>query len=151
MSHLPDGSPSWLPQAERWLVGGAMLSTSQDVISAAAVVTPADFRDGALGGIWEALVSLDECPCWVHVAKAMDSRLLDEIGGEPALVEIAYSQGSYLYANRVGLEAHATLVREWGEKRRRVQELAAEARAVYENGASGPSWSSRFTPNERYA
>jgi hypothetical protein len=133
MSHLPDGSPAWLPQCERWLVGAAMLSTTEDVISAAGICTPSDFRDEVLGGIWGALVGLEECPCWVHAARAMPARLLDDIGGEPELVEIAYSQGAYLYANHAGLDAHASLVREWGEKRRKIQSLSSEVRAVYQN------------------
>src|SRR5690606_26111027 len=103
----------WLPRVERWLAGAAMLSKLEDVQTAAAVCTPDDFRDEALGRIW-AVVPFIECPCWVHVAEAMPKEDLEEVGGEPALVEIAYTQGAFLYANKVGLEAHAEIVREWG-------------------------------------
>src|SRR5690606_6140289 len=77
-----------------------------------------------------------ECPCWVHVAEAMPKEDLEEVGGEPALVEIAYTQGAFLYANKVGLEAHAEIVREWGVKRREIQALSDRARAIYETRPS---------------
>jgi hypothetical protein len=129
---LLDGSPEWLPRCERALVGAALQSSLEDVVTAAAVCTPEDFRDEHLSIIWSAISRLDECPCWVHVANVLGNQL-DDIGGEPELVELAFGQGAYVFANKVGLESHAELVREWGEKRRKFASLGAEARDLFEN------------------
>lgn len=132
---MPDGSPIWLPQVERWLVGGAMLSKPEDVQTAAATCTSDDFLDRALAPLWDVLPYL-ECPCWLHASEALNDSDLDALGGEPGLVELAYTHNSYLYANKVGLEAHAGMVHEWGEKRRKLQALSQEAAAVYEGRPS---------------
>ena len=121
---LPDGSPEWLPQVERWLVGGALLSRTEDIVNAAAVCSPDDFRDELLGKAWASLPYM-ECPCVAHLVR--------ELGDEyaPEFVELAGAQGAWLYATKVGLEAHASLVHEWGEKRRKIRDLSEQAKAVY--------------------
>ena len=127
---LPDGSPTWLPQVERWLVGGAMLAEQPDVQTAAAVCTPADFRDESLGLIWSVMPYL-EVPGLAFVAQALGDRI-DDAGGEPRLVDLAFAQGAYMYRSAVCLEAHAGLVHDWGERRRAPQRLSEQARAVHE-------------------
>lgn len=122
---LPDGAPEWLPQVERWLVGAAMLSSHEDVVTAFASCLPEDFRDEQLGRFWAELPFLEECPCAAHLTIRMGA----EHG--PELVELAFAQGAWLYASRACMEAHAVLVHQWGEKRRRLHALSQEAHEVY--------------------
>jgi hypothetical protein len=128
-SSLTDGSPIWLPQVENWFIGGAMLAESPDVVSVAGTVAPEDFRDETLGTIWSVMPYLENTG-FAFVAQALGDRI-DEVGGEPRLVELAFAQGAYLYRAPVFLEAHAMLVRREGEKRRRLRALSEEAQAVY--------------------
>ncbi len=122
---LPDGTPAWLPQIERWLVGAAMLSSQEDVVTVSASCLPGDFRDEQLGRFWAELPFLDDCPCAAHLTIRMGA----EYG--PELVELAFAQGAWLYASRACMESHAVLVHQWGEKRRRLQALSQEAQEVY--------------------
>lgn len=117
---LPDGAHETTPQVERWLVGAAMVAQPQDVKLAAAVVEPRDFRDPFLGECWGHLPFMD-CPCAACLTRAMGEQWA------PDIVELAFREGAYLYSSAVCLEAHATIVRKEGEKRRALQAVVAEA------------------------
>lgn len=138
---LTDGSPEWLPMCEERLVGAALLSEAADVVAAAAVVTPEDFRDPLLARIWGVLPYLTECPCIVHAADALDrDRAFHEAGGVKLLVELTGSWGAFLYAGRASLEAHAALVRKQADIRRQVRQVVAEANEkVQAIRATGPT------------
>lgn len=125
----------WLPKVERALTGGALLAAREDVVMAASIVTPADFVDETLGMVWEVLPYVDE-PSAFFVAQALwENGNYEAVGGEPRLVELSASWGLLMYSAPVFLEAHAEMVHEWGEKRRRLAALQVEAKAIYESGA----------------
>lgn len=128
-----DGTPLYVVWAEQWLVGGAMLARATDV--PVATVEREDFHDAALGAMWAAIAEVAAAgvePSLPFVAQRLNAwGEIDRVGGEPALAILAGTELAMAYSGGAALEAHAELVREWGEKRRRIDELAREVREVY--------------------
>jgi hypothetical protein len=135
---------------EERLVGAALVSFREHVMTAAGTVTPADFRDPVLAKVWE-VVAFEECPCAFHVAAALAGDIeFERICGVTGLVEMTKHGSTFLYANE-GLVSHAALVRREGERRRAVDQIISDANHRVAELRGSQTWSSRFTPHERYA
>lgn len=128
---LEDNSPLYLKWAEEWLIGGAMCAP-QDQAMLAPLVTPADFRDDSLGIIWSALC---DAPTTMvpDVADLLLARgLLEEIGGETRLTELAFTTWAFMYAGEPSLRANAGVVKNWSDRRRRIRVNGEENRDLLE-------------------
>ena len=129
---LSDGSPLYLKFAEEWLVGGAMCAPQDHALIASLIVEPSDFRDASLGAIWSAICDAPTTmvPDVAHLL--LERGLLDEVGGEPRLTELAFSTWAFMYAGLPSLEANAGVVKDWSNRRRLVRAAGETARAVLE-------------------
>lgn len=134
-SILPDGTPHYALWAEDWLIGGVLLAGRPEHVLGLPVECR-DFRDQTCGVIWKAVLTASEhgAPTIPAVAAELDRMgWLDRIGAEPRLMELTGDAQAYLMAaTDVGMTIHAEVVREWGEKRRAIQSLSLQAKAVYE-------------------
>lgn len=151
-SILSDGAPVWLPWAEAWLVGAAFWAAPDDIQIASIDVQPEDFRDETLGLIWRACLDLDVVSIATVCAYLLErceqcrgmcefsdrgfslkhGNLLDYIGGEPRIVELATAPSAFMYAGPVSMLAHAEVVKDWSERRTGVMQAQEDAQAAYE-------------------
>lgn len=119
---MPDGTPQYVVWAERWLAGASMLVAESVIDDALKIVSPEDFGTLRLAAVWRAVQTVrarHDDPSLPVVAMALlEAGELDRIGGEPFLADIASEELTFCYAHPDAMEAHATLIHEWGERRR---------------------------------
>lgn len=129
---LTDGSPLYLVEAEELIVGGALLANPDDVRAVA--LSPRDFRDTSLGAIWtairEGIAEDNDCSIPVVAWKLDGHGWLDSVGAEPRLTDLA---GKALYMTAgVFLEAHASIIKDWSNRRAAIKQASQVAKAAYE-------------------
>lgn len=126
---LTDGAPYYLKAAEEYVVGGGMLASREEVQSVN--LSPREFRDTSLGAIWACIRESDE-PTLPLVAACLHSRgWLDEVGGEPRLVELSGSV-SLLYGGLPWMQAHASIIKDWANRRAAIKSASDAAKAAYD-------------------
>ena len=135
-----DGTPDFALDAERWLVGGALLASPEAVLEAGRLATGDDFYDHLHGLVWNTLHVLAAAgkePSIATVSYALNQAgKLDEVGGEPALVQLASDPLAFLYAGEPSLCAHAGIVADYGKRRRAAREQLQQAQEMA-RGAQG--------------
>lgn len=128
---LSDGMPIFVKWSEEELIGSALCAANDNVLVAALIVSPEDFRDSSLRTIWRAIIDSEAALLPVVCNLLYERGELDEVGGEVRLADLCTRESAYLYSGRIGLEANADLIHRWAEKRRAVAQAAEAVKAAY--------------------
>ena len=126
---LTDGSPVHLVTSEEYIVGGAMWATAADV--RCIDLSPRDFRDPSLGAIWTAIRDVDEPTYPVVASRLLELGWLDKVGAEPRLVELSGAV-LLLYGGLPWMQAHASIIKDWSNRRAAIKQASQVAKAAYE-------------------
>lgn len=126
---MPDGTPEFCVEAERELIGAALLSEPEDVLKVA--LSGGDFRDRDLGTIWEAIqvAASNGNPGIVTTAYHLGENL-DRVGAETRLVDLAGKALVEQQFPHLTLLTHPQIIKEWALRRKglaRAQEMAQQA------------------------
>src|SRR3990167_5548048 len=107
-----------------------MLVPREAVVEVGRVITGAHFYYRSCGQVFQSCVALASAgtqPTMPAVAYLLDAEgILDDVGGEPALVEMSWTAMDFSTLGCMLASAH--VVAEWAGKRRRLAELGKEAR-----------------------
>ena len=129
-----DGTPAWALDAELWLTGAGLISDPEAVRTASTLVSPEDFYDHTNAHVWRATVAIANAGKEPSVATVgyylIEAGLLDQVGTETRLVDLASDPMTFLYADASWMCAHARLVRTAGERRRAATEQLQEAQRM---------------------
>ena len=138
---LPDGMPTYLPDAERWLAGACLLSEPEELAGLSGHVGPRDFwlYDCALVfGTCMELTKTGQVPTVIAVAHWLDGkRRLDRAGGVPYLVRLAGEMMAAVYRSAGAMAGLGDFIHHYAERRRIQQTATAAVKAAHDGDVDG--------------
>lgn len=125
---MPDGTPFYAVEAEREFIGAALLCEPADVLAVS--LDRNDFRDKTLGVIWAAIVkgASEGNPGVVVTAWHLnDAGVLDKVGAETFLVELAGRALVEQHYPHLTLRTHPVIIKTWALRRKGLERASVMA------------------------
>ena len=138
---MPDGTPQYAVDAEKELVGAAMLCESADVL--ATTIQPEDFWARDLGIIWGCTVkaAAQGSPSIPVTAWELDKvGELDRMGGYTRLAQLAGTALVEQVAPHTTLITHPSIIKDWARRRRGLVLASEMAQAAMSRPHRVPVW-----------
>ena len=127
---MPDGTPFYVLDTERQFIGLVLMCEEKDVL--AVNLDRHDFHDRSLGVVWAAVqeAARKGAAGLPYVAYLLDQAgVLEQVGSETRLAELMGNMlRDPLPVYSYYLEPHAEIIRDWGERRKGLENAQILAR-----------------------